>query len=144
MADLSQLNIRPEHFRPEDKTNAMLVYMAGLVGIMLVSMDDKKKNNPVLRFHMIQAIGLLVVMMILSFLTCGVGSLIYLPMIIIYGLKASKGELFEIPVITNYLMDKGHFDPIKELTAGGMAPPAQGGFPPAGAPPQGPPPGDWQ
>ncbi len=118
MSQIAQeLGLRPEHFNKEDSTTALLVYIAGLLGVMIVNMDEKKKASPFLRFHMTQSIGLIVVMVVVSFITCGMGGLIYLPLALVYGMKAQRGEVFEIPVITRFMMDRGYFDGVKEALA---------------------------
>lgn len=119
MADLASLNLRPEHFRKEDASAVTMIYASGFFGYIAITSDEQKKNNPFVRFHFKQAIGFHIICAILDFVTCGLFGIVHFILALMYGLKARRGEVFEIPIVTNMLMNRGSFDEVKQLTAGG-------------------------
>jgi uncharacterized protein len=96
----------------DDKLWAMLAYiLTPIVPIIIILMEDKK-NRPFLKAHNMQAlvwgIALYLVTFITSFFFLGfcigpVGFVIS----ILWGIKANKGEMVEIPVITNFVKQQG-------------------------------------
>lgn len=105
-----------QQFSPNDVTSddrlwGLLAYLlTPLVPIIILLMEDKK-NRPFLKAHNSQALILGIVeyllAIILGAITFGIGSCILSVAILIinilYGIKANKGETFEIPVITNFV-----------------------------------------
>jgi uncharacterized protein len=99
----------PADITSDDKLWALLAYiLSPLVPIIIILMEDKK-NRPFLKAHNIQALILgiigVIIGSVLSF-TCIV-PLLYLILIIYYGVKAYKGEYVTIPVITNWVKSQG-------------------------------------
>ena len=97
----------------DDKLWALLAYiLSPLLPIIILLMEDKK-SRPFLKAHNAQALVLGVVGLIVnSVLTpiFGIGcitSVIYLILVIYYGVKAYQGNLVEIPVITNWCKSQG-------------------------------------
>lgn len=97
----------------EDRLWAMLSYLlTPLIPIIILLMEDKK-NRPFLKAHYFQAlvlgIVLLVVGTILAFIpviNC-IFPFVWLAIVIIYAVKANKGEYITIPVITNFVKNQG-------------------------------------
>jgi len=97
----------------DDRLWALLAYIISpLVPIIILLMADKRER-PFIKAHNVQALILGVAIYVLSSLLTavfGLGCLIWLIGIIyeiILGLKANKGELVEIPVITNFVRGQG-------------------------------------
>ena len=99
-----------QEFTSDDKLWAALGYVfAPVVGIIMLLMDDKKAR-PFIKFHSVQSIAVsvvfLIVVPIVAVFTLGCGSVLYLVMFW-WAYKAYQGEMFEIPVITNFIKDQG-------------------------------------
>jgi uncharacterized protein len=105
------VNPNPE-VTSDDRLWGLLSYLlTPIVPIIILLMEDKK-NRPFLRAHVFQALGLGVVeavlAIIISFIpVIGCFSPIMWIINIIYALKANKGEIFEIPVITSFMKGQG-------------------------------------
>ena len=99
-----------QEFTSDDKLWAALGYVfAPVVGIIMLLMEDKKVR-PFIKFHSVQSIAVsvvfLIVVPIVAVFTLGCGSVLYLVMFW-WAYKAYQGEMFEIPVITNFIKDQG-------------------------------------
>jgi uncharacterized protein len=104
-----------QQFNPMDVSSddrlwaALAYFISPLVPIIILLMEDKK-NRPFLKAHTIQALiaGLVlwVITMIVGPFTCGLGFLLWFVMLI-PALKAYKGEMVEIPVISNFVRQQG-------------------------------------
>jgi uncharacterized membrane protein len=95
----------------DDKLWAALGYPIALVAIIVLFMEDKK-NRPFIKFHAVQSIAANVVFFILSFIlgVTVVGAICApaLWLVFLYwAYKAYQGEMFEIPVITNFIKGQG-------------------------------------
>lgn len=94
----------------DDKLWAGLSYIfSPLVPILLLLMEEKKAR-PYIKFHAVQSLAAGIVMWIvvpiLATLTLCIGSLLWLVMFY-WAYKAYQGEMFEIPVITNFIKNQG-------------------------------------
>jgi uncharacterized protein len=105
----------PNDVTSDDKLWGLLAYLiTPLVPIIIMLMEDKK-NRPFLKAHNIQALILgvaeYIVVAILSAVSFGIlGCIVWVAIMVInilYGMKANKGEVFEIPVITNFVRQQG-------------------------------------
>ncbi|NMC79564.1 MAG: DUF4870 domain-containing protein [Chloroflexi bacterium] len=96
----------------DDRLWALLAYLfTPIVPVIILLLEDKK-DRPFLRAHNVQALALglilWVVNFILSFILVGLcTSVLTIVLLIYYGVKAYKGEVFEIPVITNFVKGQG-------------------------------------
>jgi uncharacterized protein len=104
--------VPPQDITSDDKLWSMLGYiLTPLVPIIVLFMEDKKKR-PFIKAHNMQALVLGVIEYVVSFVLsfvvvgCFVG-VAALVVNIIYGLKANKGEVFDIPVISNFIKNQG-------------------------------------
>jgi uncharacterized membrane protein len=109
-----------QQFAPNDVTSddrlwGLLAYLVSpLVPVLILLLEDKK-NRPFLKAHNMQALLLGIVeyilVGILSAVSFGIlGCIIWIAVLVInimYGMKANKGEVFEIPVITNFVRQQG-------------------------------------
>ncbi len=90
----------------DDKLWAALAYVfSPLVPIIILLMEDKK-NRPFIRAHNAQALLAGIVIFILSSVTLGCGTILWLVMFY-WAYKAYQGEEIEIPVITNFAKNQG-------------------------------------
>ena len=91
-----------------DKLWALLIYvLTPLVPIIVLLMEDKK-NHPFLKAHTVQSLIVGVISLILSVtgvLACV--SIIIWIICIYWGIQAYGGKYVEIPVITNFVKNKG-------------------------------------
>ena len=109
-----------QQFSPTDATSddrlwALLAYLlTPLIPIIILVMESKK-NRPFLKLHNAQALALgvveVVLSIVLSIISLGILGCI-LPIIILiiniyYGVKAYQGNVFEIPVLTNFVRQQG-------------------------------------
>ncbi|HSM71557.1 MAG TPA: hypothetical protein VK851_08445 [Anaerolineales bacterium] len=97
----------------DDKLWAALGYPIVLVAIIVLLMEDKKAR-PFIKFHAVQSIAANVVFFIigsiLSVVTLGFGGLC-VPLLwfvfLYWGYKAYQGEMFDIPMVTNFIKGQG-------------------------------------
>ncbi len=97
----------------DDKLWAALGYPIPLVAIIVLFMEDKK-NRPFIKFHAVQSLAANVVFVILatiiSAVTLGFGGLC-VPVIWLvffyWAYQAYQGQMFEIPVVTNFIRGQG-------------------------------------
>ncbi len=96
----------------DDRLWAMLAYiLSPIVPIIILLMPDKK-DRPFLKAHNGQALVLgvieWVINFLLSFVVIGcITSVITLVVNIWLGIRANRGEVFEIPFITNFVKQQG-------------------------------------
>ncbi len=105
----------PADVTSDDRLWAMLAYiLTPVVPIVILLMEDKK-NRPFLKAHNMQALILgvaeFIIEAILGAVSAGIlGCVVWVAAIVInviYGLKANRGEVFEIPFITNFVRQQG-------------------------------------
>ncbi len=97
----------------DDKLWAALAYVfSPLVPIILMLMEDKK-NRSFIKAHNAQALAtgivLWVVLTIISIVTCGLGSVLFIVWVVMlyWAYKAYQGEYVNIPVITDFVKKQG-------------------------------------
>lgn len=81
-----------------NKILALIAFLLGWLGIIFAFLDQGKQD-PWLRFMAWQAFFLGLASIILSMVTFGLAWIIIFIMQIVYGLKAYKGEYFEVPLV---------------------------------------------
>lgn len=116
MADLSQLGIDTEALTEDEKLWGALANIPIFALLALFVLEDKK-FNPFVRFNAIQGLGLTVMLVLASVVSCGAAS----PVLFIqffYAYLAYQGRLVEIPFLTELMMQKGAFQSVKQLTQG--------------------------
>ncbi|HMD90807.1 MAG TPA: DUF4870 domain-containing protein [Anaerolineaceae bacterium] len=102
----------PTDVTSDDRLWTLLGYIfSPIIPIVILFMDDKK-NRPFIKAHNAQALALgvveWVINIILSFVVVGcVTSVLTIILNIYLGIKANRGEVFEIPVITNFVRNQG-------------------------------------
>jgi uncharacterized membrane protein len=84
------------------KVCAIIAYVFPLIGIIWYFVDEKQKNNPFTKYHVKQALVLLIVAIVLGIVTCGFGNILTLILLIMGVINAANGELKELPVIGKY------------------------------------------
>ena len=102
----------PTDVTSDDRLWTLLGYIfAPIIPIVVLFMEDKK-NRPFIKAHNAQALALgvveWVINVLLSFIVIGcVTSVLTIILNIYLGIKANRGEVFEIPVITNFVRKQG-------------------------------------
>ncbi len=88
----------------DDKLWALLGYIFGLIALIALLMEDKKKR-PFIKYNAVHALMLAVLVVLLSWTGC----LWILPWVygIYLGFKAYNGETIEIPVLTDFAKQQG-------------------------------------
>jgi len=94
----------------DDKLWAALSYIfSPLVPVILLLMEDKKKV-PFIKFHAVQSltvgIALVIIVPIVAVITLGCGSILWFIMFY-WAYKAYQGEMFNIPVVTDFIKNQG-------------------------------------
>jgi uncharacterized membrane protein len=94
----------------DDKLWAALSYVfSPLVPIIMLLIEDKK-NRPYIKFHAVQSLVIGVVLFILvpiiATFTFGCGLVIWFIMLY-WAYKAYQGQMFDIPVVTNFIKGQG-------------------------------------
>ena len=103
MALIRQLNITPEEAEA-GKGMAVLAYVIFFVPLLI---EDTRKNKFAM-YHMEQALLLLILNLctiIITTITCGIGGVLIIPLLIFYILgivNAAKGEAKPLPLIGQY------------------------------------------
>ena len=109
---MTEQPVNPE-ITSDDKLWAALGYPIVLIAIIVLLMEEKKVR-PFIKFHAVQSIAanvvFFVVATILAVVTLGFGGICapLLWLVFFYwAYQAYQGELFEIPVITNFIKGQG-------------------------------------
>jgi uncharacterized membrane protein len=94
----------------DDKLWTALSYVfSPLVPVILLLMEDKKAR-PFIKFHAVQSLAvgivLIIVVPIIAVITLGCGSILWLIMFY-WAYKAYQGEMFNIPVVTDFIKKQG-------------------------------------
>jgi uncharacterized membrane protein len=96
----------------DDKLWAALGYPIVLIAIIMLLMEEKKVR-PFIKYHAVQSIAanvvLFVVGIIISVVTLGFGGICFplLWLVFLYwAYLAYQGQLFEIPLVTNFLKNQ--------------------------------------
>jgi len=96
----------------DDRLWVLLGYIfTPIIPIVVLLLEDKK-NRPFIKAHNMQALilGIVewIINIILSFVVIGcITSVLTLILNIYLGIKANRGEVFEIPVITKFVRQQG-------------------------------------
>jgi len=109
---MSENYIPESEITDDDRLWAMLAYIFSPIIPIIILLMDEKKDRPFIKAHNVQALiwgaAMNIIAGILSFILVGcVLWVAYAVITIIWALKANKGELVEIPVITNFVKNQG-------------------------------------
>ena len=119
----SSLPVGPE-VASNDKTMAALAYILPFIGSAIILLSETNKARRYQRFHGQQGLGLGVVYvafeivitilsLILGTTTCGLGCVLQLigilPIapILYFAYQAYQGKVFDVPFITNFMVQQG-------------------------------------
>lgn len=104
MADPTrQINVTPEEI-DSGKTMAIIAYFIFFVPLLV---EDAKKNKFAM-FHTEQSIVLFiiqVIVIIVGTITCGIGYILYIPLLVFYVMGivyAAQGQVKEIPLVGKF------------------------------------------
>lgn len=98
----------PSDITSEDKLWAMLAYLpfiGWIIAIVALLMEDKK-NRPYIKFNAIQALVVAILLSILSTITCGFGTVLFLIMLW-WAYQAYQGQDVKIPLISDFIRNQG-------------------------------------
>ena len=109
------LNIPVDNLVENDKIFAALAYFFRLIGCALAILLDDTKEKPYIQLHATQALSFHLAFLVINMLTCGAAAFIYIPLSIWHAYRAYQGEVFDIPVITPWLLKSEHIDRVKKL-----------------------------
>jgi uncharacterized membrane protein len=89
----------------DDKLWAMLGYIIPLIAIVVLFMEDKK-NRPYIKFNAVQSLVATVVLTIISTITFGCGTVLFLVMFW-WAYQAYQGQDVKIPMISDFIRNQG-------------------------------------
>jgi len=89
----------------DDKLWAMLGYIIPIIAIVVLFMEDKK-NRPYIKFNAVQSLVATVILTILSTVTCGFGTVLFLIMLW-WAYQAYQGQDVKIPIVSDFIRNQG-------------------------------------
>jgi uncharacterized membrane protein len=95
----------PSDITSDDKLWAMLGYIIPIIAIVVLFMEDKK-NRPYIKFNAVQSLVAVVILTVISTVTCGFGAVIFLIMLY-WAYQAYQGQDVRIPVISDFIRNQG-------------------------------------
>jgi uncharacterized protein len=95
-----------EEITSDDKLWALLAYIVAIIVPIIILVMEDKKNRRFLRYHAIQALASQIVLSIITAVTCGFGSVVFL-VEIYFAIKAYQGEYLVIPLLTDFMKKQG-------------------------------------
>lgn len=107
---MSEQPVNPE-VTSDDKLWAALGYPIGLIAIIVLLMEEKK-SRPFIKYHAVQSIAANIVFVIVSIiLGITVVGALCAPLIWLvffyWAYRAYQGEIFDIPLVTNFIKKQG-------------------------------------
>ena len=110
-----EMNIPTDNLTENEKMWAALAYFFGIIGSVLAMVLDDAKKSPYVQLHVNQALAEHIAFLVINMLTCGLATFVYIPLLFWHAWRAYQGELFDIPVITPYLLKSDFNKRVKEL-----------------------------
>ncbi len=102
--------VEPTGYTSDDKLWAALGYVFSPIVPIIMLLMEEKKSRPFIKFHAVQALAVGIVFIILvpiiAVFTLGCGAIIWFIMFY-WAYKAYQGEMFNIPVVTNFIKSQG-------------------------------------
>jgi len=110
---------------PNDKTMGALSYILPFIGSAIVLLSESNKARPFQKFHATQGLGLAVVYVIYQIVAAIVGAILgglssgllccvttvlpVLPLVpmVYYAYEAYQGKVFDIPYLTDFMVQQG-------------------------------------
>ncbi len=89
----------------DDKLWAMLGYIIPLLAVVALLMEDKK-SRPYIKFNAVQSIIATVALTVVSTLTLGLGSILFL-ITLWWAYQAYQGQDIKLPLITDFIHNQG-------------------------------------
>ena len=114
MESNTDLNL-PATVTENEKMWAALAYFFGLIGCALAMAMDDQKKSPYVQLHALQALAFHLVFIVVNILTCGGIALFYIPVVLWFAYRAYQGEVFDIPIVTPWLLKSEHISRVKNL-----------------------------
>ena len=89
----------------DDKLWAALSWVFWILAIVALVMEDKK-NRPFIRYHAWHSIIAGILFTIIASVTLGCGTPVFI-ISLYFAYRAYQGEMFEIPVVTDFIKGQG-------------------------------------
>lgn len=89
----------------DDKLWAALGYVLPIVALVVLFMEDKK-SRPYIKFNAVQSLVATVVLTIISSVTLGCGTVLFLVMLW-WAYQAYQGQDVKIPMISDFIRNQG-------------------------------------
>jgi uncharacterized membrane protein len=89
----------------DDKLWAMLGYIIPIIAVVVLFMEDKKVR-PYIKFNAVQSLVATVVLTILSTITFGCGTVLFLVMFW-WAYQAYQGQDVKIPMVSDFIRNQG-------------------------------------
>lgn len=89
----------------DDRLWAALGYLIPLIALVVLFMEDKK-SRPYIKFNAVQSLVATVVLTIISSVTLGCGTILFLVMLY-WAYQAYQGQDVRIPFISDFIRNQG-------------------------------------
>ncbi|MEW6084186.1 MAG: hypothetical protein AB1607_06290 [Chloroflexota bacterium] len=89
----------------DDRLWAALGYVIPLIALVVLFMEDKK-SRPYIKFNAVQSLVATVVLSIISTVTFGCGTILFLVMLY-WAYQAYQGQDVRIPMISDFIRNQG-------------------------------------
>jgi uncharacterized membrane protein len=118
MSIQDQLGITQAHIGDDEKMWGALSQLIPIIGLAVVFVLDEQKNKPYVRYHAVTSVMVTILGTIITVVSCGLGGTLWALGTLFLAWKAYEGEVIEVPWVSQFLLDKGYLDGVKQLTSG--------------------------
>lgn len=118
MSIKEQLGITEAHIGDDEKMWGALSQLVPIIGLAVVFALDEQKNKPYVRYHAVNSVMVTILGTVLTIVSCGLGGTVWALATLFLAWKAYEGNVFEVPFVSQFLLDKGYLDGVKQLTSG--------------------------
>jgi uncharacterized membrane protein len=118
MSVAEQLGITQQHIGDDEKMWGALCQLIPLIGLLVIFALDDQKNKPFVRYHAVVSVAVALILLVVNLVTCAIAVPLTLLVPLFLAWKAYSGEVFDVPGVTKFLVDKGYLDSVKQLTSG--------------------------
>lgn len=115
MESNKELNLPTAALTQNEKVWAGLTYFLGIIGCVLAMVMEDSKKSPYIQLHALQALAFHFIFVAINFLTCGSAAVLYIPVVLWLAFRAYQGEIFDIPVVTPWILKSDHISRVKDL-----------------------------
>lgn len=94
----------PADISDDDRLWAALSWALGLPALIVFLMEDKK-SRPFIKYNAVQAIGIMIIMTLVSWTVCGAPLIWFYALYLAY--QSYQGQLVEVPILTDFCKKQG-------------------------------------